>query len=568
MNSGLYALPGASATATAAAWANRLDEPMTKVSKVYFGLSRVSSRSPARGGLGRSGGAAGEATCRRICRHVDCRWTVVDVAGDRLAGAALRRPSCGVDGDRRAGSRAEDRGQRVLELAAQPALELGAGEVVGDGDDRGVPVEGDRFAGLDPGLLVGLQLLDHALPGGRQVRVVVHRVVPLSSFARARWSPTLRRTTTGASRCGSTGLSTPCERDRLLVETACRDAHGGPAETGSPQVRGPDRAPGTDCGDRRDRGPTRTRGNSTRVEHNPGAARRARRYPQASDPTEPVAEGRRRSISTAVGRASAGPRSRFDLRRRRAYRSSVTRCRRVPHVHAPPGRPGPLHRRVGGRCRPKPDLTGFDQRCPSPTGDLAAAGVTAPDHHRRELVSKRTYQPNNRRRHKVHGFRLRMRTRAGPRDPVRAPPQGPQEPRRLSRAARPGSRSASVLPAPHRLTRGGDFRRVVRTGRRSRRRTSWSSTSCRRRRPDRPPARVGFVVSKAVGNAVVRNRVKRRLRHLCRERLDVLPGRLRAGRPRAPAGGRARRTRNSAPSSTVVCSGASVAAGTADGELT
>jgi len=39
-----------------------------------------------------------------------------------------------------------------------------------------------------------------------------------------------------------------------------------------------------------------------------------------------------------------------------------------------------------------------------------------------------------------------------------------------------------------------------------------------------PPLRVGFVVSRAVGPAVVRNLVKRRLRHLLRERLASLPG--------------------------------------------
>ena len=38
--------------------------------------------------------------------------------------------------------------------------------------------------------------------------------------------------------------------------------------------------------------------------------------------------------------------------------------------------------------------------------------------------------------------------------------------------------------------------------------------------PEPTDSSVGFVVSKAVGSAVVRNRVKRRLRHLMRDRVD------------------------------------------------
>lgn len=40
---------------------------------------------------------------------------------------------------------------------------------------------------------------------------------------------------------------------------------------------------------------------------------------------------------------------------------------------------------------------------------------------------------------------------------------------------------------------------------------------------DTHPVRVGFVVSKAVGNSVVRSRVQRRLRHLAAARLPQIP---------------------------------------------
>lgn len=78
-----------------------------------------------------------------------------------------------------------------------------------------------------------------------------------------------------------------------------------------------------------------------------------------------------------------------------------------------------------------------------------------------------------------------------------------------------------MLPARHRLRRSADFGAAVRAVRAGSRTLVVHAT----RQPTRvgEPVRVGFVVSKAVGNAVVRNRAKRRLRALVGDRLTVLP---------------------------------------------
>ena len=78
-----------------------------------------------------------------------------------------------------------------------------------------------------------------------------------------------------------------------------------------------------------------------------------------------------------------------------------------------------------------------------------------------------------------------------------------------------------MLPAAHRLLDSDAFRLTVRSGRRS---GSGTLVVHLDLREPGQPVRVGFVVSKAVGNAVVRNRVKRRLRHLTREYLPALAG--------------------------------------------
>jgi ribonuclease P protein component len=79
-----------------------------------------------------------------------------------------------------------------------------------------------------------------------------------------------------------------------------------------------------------------------------------------------------------------------------------------------------------------------------------------------------------------------------------------------------------VLAAAQRLRRSTDFAAAIHGGRRIGRGTLVVHLLV-----DEPAqastARAGFVVSKAVGNAVVRNRVRRRLRHLVRPRLAGLP---------------------------------------------
>ena len=79
-----------------------------------------------------------------------------------------------------------------------------------------------------------------------------------------------------------------------------------------------------------------------------------------------------------------------------------------------------------------------------------------------------------------------------------------------------------MLTRPHRLTASRDFSDAVRRGRRAGTSTLVLHLLTADSDPDRP-VRVGFVVGKAVGPAVTRSLVKRRLRALARDRLASLP---------------------------------------------
>jgi len=76
-----------------------------------------------------------------------------------------------------------------------------------------------------------------------------------------------------------------------------------------------------------------------------------------------------------------------------------------------------------------------------------------------------------------------------------------------------------VLARANRIVRADDYRTTVRRGRKSG--TAHSVVYVRRR--DDEMVRFGFIVAKTVGNAVVRNTVRRRLKGVCHELLPTLP---------------------------------------------
>lgn len=73
-----------------------------------------------------------------------------------------------------------------------------------------------------------------------------------------------------------------------------------------------------------------------------------------------------------------------------------------------------------------------------------------------------------------------------------------------------------MLARRNRITRGFEYRATVRSGRRVRCRHIVASVVPL---PAGSTTRFGFIVSRAVGGAVTRNRVRRRLKAICRQRL-------------------------------------------------
>ena len=115
---------------------------------------------------------------------------------------------------------------------------------------------------------------------------------------------------------------------------------------------------------------------------------------------------------------------------------------------------------------------------------------------------KRTFQPNNRRRNKKHGFRHRMQTRGGPGVAEEATVEGPDPALGLIWRVRDPS-SFRAFASVRRVRRG-----------------PLVLSCCRAARPG--PPRVAYAIGRRAGGAVERNRIRRRLRHVVRDHASRL----------------------------------------------
>ena len=77
-----------------------------------------------------------------------------------------------------------------------------------------------------------------------------------------------------------------------------------------------------------------------------------------------------------------------------------------------------------------------------------------------------------------------------------------------------------MLGRAHRVTRADDFRTTVRKGIRS---AQLHAVVYRQQSSSAHPPRFGVIVSKQVGNAVVRNRVRRRVQAMCAVAIETIP---------------------------------------------
>jgi ribonuclease P protein component len=203
-------------------------------------------------------------------------------------------------------------------------------------------------------------------------------------------------------------------------------------------------------------------------------------------------------------------------------RRAVRGC---PVLRRPGAAPGGLTATV---CRP--------YRCPvAPTTAAAACPVCASSVPTSRSTRRQVQEPTSEQAH------VPAEQPPAGQDP-RLPPAHAHTcwPRDHRRSALQGAHAAlgltDVLPAGSRLRRRADFVATLRSARGARGAgllvvhvSTGSGSSAGDDMADAAPSstgsapRVGFVVSRAVGPAVTRNRVRRRLRHLVAARLDRLP---------------------------------------------